>query len=293
MSATTQRGYTLIELLIGLLLGALAASGAITAYAQASRTYETSQSLGRLNERAQYLLSALQADIQLAGYYGLQGASPVATGTPPAAVDHCGAGLATRLNQPVEALDHYALACPPHVSGVMPGSDVLVLRRASAQPATAEAGRLQLLTQRAGTEPAILLSTGQLPTGLRLGAGEAELRDLLVRAYYVARGSDGDGTEPSLRVKSLTRVAGVPRFVDTEVMPGVEQLRVQCGFRADASAPAGGPRYLPAGSCDSGGGPVIAVQLQLSLRSDGTSRVDGPRRLTLSRSYTLRNAAGS
>jgi hypothetical protein len=171
----------------------------------------------------------------------------------------------------------------------MPGSDVLVLRRASAQPAIAEAGRLQLLTRRVATQPAVLLASGQLPPGLRLVAGEAELRDLLVRAYYVARGSDGDSGEPSLRVKSLTRLAGVPRFIDTEVMPGVERLLLECGYRVDPSVSPGGLRYLPAAACAAATAPVVALRLQVSLRSDATTGVDAPRRLTLSRSYALRN----
>ena len=51
-----------------------------------------------------------------------------------------------------------------------------------------------------------------------------------MRSYYVSRDSVGNAGLPALRVKSLTSVGGAPQFVDTEVMPAVEDLQVQFGI---------------------------------------------------------------
>jgi Tfp pilus assembly protein PilE len=277
---------SLVELMLGLLLTSIASLGAFTAWAQGRARYETTQAMGRLQERAQYVFSTLEPELQLAGYYGVHGASLLPQAIEPPSAASCGAGQATRLLAPVEASSGYALACTPQPPGAVAGSAVLTVRRASAQLSTPEAGRLQLLTSLTTPGARGLIADGRLPPDLALSPGITELRDLLVRSWYVARASDGPGDEPALRVKSLTRVAGRPRFVDTEVMPGVEGLGLQLGLR-DANAP-GGLRYIDAGESPLGA-PVVAVRVTLHLRSSPLSRP--VRHLSVTRSFTLRNAA--
>ena len=104
-----------------------------------------------------------------------------------------------------------------------------------------------------------------------LHPSHAELRDLIVRNYYVARGADGDRDTPALRVKSLTAVSGNPAFVDTEVMAGIEDLQVST---------------LPLNE------PPRSIQVTLGVRADAAdTRVDerlAHRRYT--RHFSLRNA---
>jgi hypothetical protein len=170
---------------------------------------------------------------------------------------------------------------------VVPATSLLTVRRASAQPAAPEAGRLQLLTSLDDARGRALLVDGQLPSGQRLAAGITELHDLVVRSWYVARASDGDGAEPALRVKSLTRVAGEPRFVDTEVMPGVAGLAVQFGVRDVTAASEDGIRYIAAGA-PLPAVPVVTVRVTLTLQAAESAHA--PRRLAVTRTFTLRNA---
>jgi hypothetical protein len=98
-----------------------------------------------------------------------------------------------------------------------------------------------------------------------------ERRDLLLRVYYVSRTADGDPATPALRMKSLTAVAGAPAFIDTEVMPGVEDLHVE--LFPDPASPQ-------------------RAAVTLALRSDSAElRGGAPQRLRLSRHYVLRNAS--
>ncbi|HEV7633268.1 MAG TPA: PilW family protein [Steroidobacteraceae bacterium] len=260
---------SLIELLVGVLLGATATSGALTAFATGNASYQTSQAQARLNERAQYLQSSLAADLQLAGYYGLNDAALVSVGEALPGGDRlCGPDHLAHWASPVELQDGYTLPCPAQGAGAQPGSDVLTVRRASAQLAEREPGRPQLLTSLTDARARQLLVVAALPAGVALTAGRTELRDLLVHSYYVARRADGsnggDGTQPALRVKNLTAIAGRVAIVDTEVMPGVEDLQVEAGYRDAAS---GLLRFVtPAGlSADA---KVVALRLTLLLRAE-------------------------
>ena len=281
---------SLPELLIGLLLASLASAGALTAYAQGRAQYETSQAVSRLQERATYVFSTLEPELQLAGYYGVHGASLLPAPAAPAPATLCGPTQATRLDVPIETSDHYTLACPPDASGVVPSTSLLTVRRASAQQAVPDAGRLQVLTSLDDPRGRALLADGRLPSGIRMNPGLTELHDLVVRSWYVARASDGDGTEPALRVKSLTRVAGEPRFVDTEVMPGVAGMEVQLGVRDDTASTEGGVRFVAAGA-PLPIAPVVAVRVTLTLQATGSAR--SVRRLAVTRRFALRNAGSA
>jgi hypothetical protein len=151
-------------------------------------------------------------------------------------------------------------------AALLADSDVLVVRRVSASASAARVGRAQWLTTVDPRPRGEMVWDGQLPPGF----DDPERRDLVIRIYYVARGADGDADTPALRVKTLTEIAGAPAFVDTEVMPGVESLRMEL-------LPPEAPR---------------SVRLTLRIRADAAD-VDLPdsrRALSLTRQFTLRNA---
>jgi hypothetical protein len=131
----------------------------------------------------------------------------------------------------------------------VPGTAVLLIRRAATRPAASADGSLSLADDF--DPPA--------------------RRELRVRLYYVARQSDGDARTPALRVKSLTAVAGVPAFVDTEVMPGVEDLQIE---------------LLPEA------GAARRAHVQVRVRADASDVPQGAAVpvLEISRRFTLRNA---
>jgi len=260
-------GLSLVELLVSMTLVATLTAGGLAAYARAHTTWRAQSADQRRLERAQYVFSTLEPDLQMAGYFGrARPGAPLPESAVPPTVRDCGADVIARLDRPVEKRASLPTRCLPLAARVA-GSHVLLIRRASAQPAAPRAGRAQWLT--AG-EPAVagtLLWDGQIPPG----SVDPELRDLIVRLYYVARGADGDALTPALRVKTLTEVAGAPAFIDTEVMPGVDSLEVEL-------LPDSAPR---------------AVRLTLRIRADAddTDARDAPRVLSVTRHFSLRNAA--
>lgn len=266
------KGFSLTELMVAMALFASATAGAVTAISRSHAIRRDAGSAQQLHERAQYVLATLEPELQMAGYFG-DGPAPAALAAEqvPEAARRCGADVISRLDLPLQSLPGWSLPCNASGGGAINGSDVLIVRRLSARAAPRpEAGRAQWLAEGARPENARLYWNGEAPMSPEGESGNP-LRELLVRIYYVARAADGDGSMPALRVKSLTSIAGVPGFIDTEVMNGIEQLRVE--LLPSATAPR-------------------AVRVQLRVRAEGARRVAAqvPDSLEVSRLYVLRNA---
>lgn len=286
-------GFSLPELLVALALGSLAVAATLSAFALGRAALQHAQAGNRLQERAYYLLSVLEPQLQLAGAYGLASGETIDSASVGGAAGHCGGGLAQRLGQTVEAhAARWPLACAASGGGWQAGTDVLIVRRGSVAPVAPDPGRLQVLTQ-AGPAGGRLLVDGRVPAGIALRDGHAELHDLLVAVYYVARRSDGDAQAaiPALRVKSLTRIGASAAFLDTEVLPGVSDLQVRLGYRTAAAAPLHfvSPDTLPVGARP------LAVQLLVTLvaNPDEAGVRNAARRLQFARTIALRQALAS
>jgi prepilin-type N-terminal cleavage/methylation domain-containing protein len=249
-------GFSLTELMVALLIGSLVLVALLQFLASAGSALHTRDAVGEMQERARYALAALEPDLQMAGYYGLTNrgsdftyltggnvaaalpAPALLQSAPPlgalgAAAHNCGDNFAVDLSRPIEAANNRfqlgrnrRAGCDAQ-GGARIGADTLTVRRANAALAEPDAGRVQLLVDRLDDRRRCLLADALLPPGFMRSEGLRELHDLEVRSYYIANDSVGQPGTPAMRVKSLTRVAGRASFVDTEVMPGIEDLQVQ------------------------------------------------------------------
>lgn len=262
-------GFTLTELLVACALLSTVSAGGLAAFTRARATWQDATVEARLHERAQYAFATLEPELQMAGYFGSSATpAPLAAASIPETALACGLDVVRRIDRPVEVAAGYQLACAPQAGGALAGSQQLTLRRAAAHATAAVAGRGQWWNLPLQPALGAVSWNGAAPIP---EAGGGEARDLLVRIYYVARGADGDAATPALRVKSLTSIAGRPAFIDTEVMPGVESLHAEI-----LPSPAA-PRSL---------------RLTFTVRPDKADlRPGAPRRLTVTRHFTLRNAA--
>jgi hypothetical protein len=243
------RGATLIELLIGLLLAGIATAGALSVLVHVQGVWRDADRLGRMHERAQYVFGSLEPELQMAGYFGAHVPAEPSTPVPDNVLLVCGSNTVLPLLPAVRVLrDRWTLPCPAQGGGFLPDTDALITHRASTRITTSD-GAVQLLGS----------------------AAEPGLRDLFVRIFYVARAADGDPRTPALRVKSLSAIAGTPAFIDTEVMPGVEDMQVD--LLPDAVSPS-------------------SVRVRVRIRPDSADIRIGetPPQLTLERRFNLRNA---
>lgn len=264
----SSRGITLVEMMVSLALGGTVIAGALTGLAQAQRSWHEASVQGRLHERAQYVFATLEPELQMAGFFG-PGALPAAAPASlwPTGARACGVNILWPLQPGVAAWEGaWPFACAPR-GGVRPGTDMLLVRRAAASVGSASPGAMQLVSHPLRPELAAIVAPGVAPG---LVPGE-QRRELLLRIYYVALAADGDPHTPALRVKSLSAIAGAPAFIDTEVMPGVENLQVE---------------LLPSPAAPR------SVRIHLRIVADAADQPRGlPRAaLDITRGFALRNA---
>jgi type IV pilus assembly protein PilW len=250
------KGFGLIELMVALTISSLLIVGAVTVYTQSRKTYAINETAARLQENARYILSILEPDIQLAGYYGYSNAPiqfnyirggvttvttstsdmlPTSPAVPGLGTTHtCGTNYAVNLLATIEGRNNawgLGVGCDPLGGGARPNTDTLIVRRASTtlQPAGVQ-GNIQLLVSRLSSTAQFMLADGLLPATPALTPDRVQLRDLLVNTYYISQDSNGRTGLPALRRKFLINAANEPAFRDEEVMPGVEDLQVQFGI---------------------------------------------------------------
>lgn len=220
------KGFSLVELLVATLVLGIAAAAGLAGLVRANAIARDAAIQLRLQERATYAMGTLEADLQMAGYFGLARPSQGLAPEHRSAVSACGPELPGDLVRAVQVLPAYTLACAAAAGGAAAHEPVLLIRRASVRESLPDAGRWQWLGRADLPGESRLMQGDVLPEGVQITAGRIDLRNLVARAYYIARGSDGDPRTPSLRVKSLTSVSGRPAFIDTEVMPGVQSMQV-------------------------------------------------------------------
>tara|TARA_Y100001934_G_C12371255_1_gene786448 strand:+ start:1549 stop:2307 length:759 start_codon:yes stop_codon:yes gene_type:complete len=66
--ATTQLGFSLVELMIAMVLGLLLLAGVVNVQISSKETFQTSDDLSRVQENGRFALDILASDIRMAGY---------------------------------------------------------------------------------------------------------------------------------------------------------------------------------------------------------------------------------
>src|SRR5438477_373146 len=113
------RGFSLIELMVGIVLGLLLLIGLTTMFVASSRSFSETERASRQIENGRYALDLLSEDIRHAGFFG----EASSFGTPPvgAPPDPCSttlAALQTALTVPIQGVDYVPGTADP--SGKLP-----------------------------------------------------------------------------------------------------------------------------------------------------------------------------
>jgi type IV pilus assembly protein PilW len=292
-------GLTLVELLVAMLIVLVVIAGSTAFVTRGRAAHRTSESLARLEESLDAAFSLLTDELRLAGYLGLappgtsvDGASALGSPERPdlAVSGGCGASLALDLSTPIQVVNGgysatpgVPLGCRPSPDGrAAPLADTLVMRHASAEPAPAEAGRLQLVTS---------LRAAALTTGGGALAAHERRHDLEASVFYVSQDSTGRRGWPSLRRKRL--VGGTrPAFQDEELVSGIADLQVTVGVDDADDADDAVDRWVEPGAAEPPGTPR-AVRVELEAQSDVPEPgvPDMIRRKRFARVIELRNLA--
>ncbi|MBA3776733.1 MAG: PilW family protein [Betaproteobacteria bacterium] len=315
-----ERGFTLIELMVAVVIGLLVLGTVAVVFAGTSRNGADLERASRLAGNVHYALEMLTEEMRLAGYFAEMSFVGVAWQVPdPCATTTDAQGWSRAPFTAPVALAGFRRAdpSPACVADRRPGTAILALRRASVVttlPAAASAApHLQVSKCRLDPSPWVVSDRPADFTLRNLDcATVADVRQLLVRTYFVANCNDcGVDSIPTLKRAEL--VGG--EIVVTPLVEGVEDIQIEYGFDADGD---GNPdRYLdfPDAAIAPAYGDwsnVMAARLFVLLRStdrqpgylDATKRFnlgeagytpvanDGFRRLLLSSVVRINNPAG-
>jgi type IV pilus assembly protein PilW len=293
-------GLSLIELMAALTIGLLLIAGALTVYMQSRNTYRTTDTAARIQETARYAFDIMEPDVRLAGYWGMKKGPAAVTDTVPNAsvANNCGAagwvGDATKYINALDGVGTTAtwggMACS--ATGLNLNSDVLIVRRASAEPSALDVNKVQVHSNRA---QATVFTSATAPGGY--GAWPAaETRDLVVNVYYIGT----DAGQTGLRRRSLRG----KDMVDEAVIPGIQDMQVELGI--DSNGDGAADKYVNPGAV--GAASIVAARIYLLVRAENdeqgyTNSInyryananiaaanDKRRRMLMSKTIQIRNA---
>lgn len=219
VAARREQGMSLIELMIGMLIGLalLAALGSL--YIATSNARSEFNKTGEQIENGRYALESIVRDVEVAGFYGRASLGNGVTYTLP---DPCATGqpaFSSTTATPAVPVGVAGLpvgaAAPTCLTNMVPNSEVLTVRYASSTPTTTAgmaAGEYYVQLSTCATDATQLVyDTTASNFVLHAkpinkpcdGVTLAELRKYVVRSYYLAScdncGTGGDST-PTLKV---------------------------------------------------------------------------------------------
>ncbi len=280
----SQRGLTLVELMVALAIGSFLIIGAVQIYNQSRAAFVINESIARVQETAQFAMDTIEADLRMASNWGrtsrglaIENRSIAGDANPKPLAQvpgDCGLDWVLDLAMAVDGDDNaFSLPCAAQ-GGVQASSDLITVRRATVAPQPLQPGRLQIQSTRIAGE---LFDDGVVPP--TFSPADSTTHNLMVSSYYVAADSNLIPGIPTLRRKSLVVTAGVSSITDIEVAPGVQNLKVQFGIDVDADNTVdryvnpGDQIYDPAAAGYVPGARVITARIWLVVR--GITREPG------------------
>ena len=262
-----ERGFTLIELMVGILIGMALIAGLAVTFANSSQSYGEMQKQSQQIETGRYAFDVLRDDLEHAGYFGTRTTLVPTPGSAPDPCDVSVAALATAIALPIQAYDSPAtspittcLATADHLAG----TDILVIRRADPELTTAPvANERYIQASLGGIEVQAGSSSGFALPALNPGTNAV-----------TAVGTKADGTAPI--VKKMLNVAGVSPLVTLpRVAADIRKLHVHIYYVSPCSHFASGQTACTAAA--DGGSPIPTLKrLELGLDSGNTALVVRP-----------------
>ncbi|MBC7513459.1 MAG: PilW family protein [Herminiimonas sp.] len=307
-----QGGYSIIELMIAATIGLILVAGITIIFANTSRTRDETERQGQQNDNGRYALEMLTNELHSAGH--LSEFNPVVLTTPATKPDPCLTdlpSLTASLSLSVQGYDNggAGLTC---LSDVRPGTDILVVRRASTcaigetgcEAAIAavpyfQASSCNSLTELQSSNYQNYFAMATTPASLVLHlkdcATVAPVRRYRTHIFFIANNDKPADAIPTLKRAEL----GPGGFTIVPLVEGIENLQIEYGL--DAGAVAGTPvtgtpgvftadpdtysACVPA-VCQNYWRNVVAVRINLLARA--VTRSAG---FTDTKSYTLGNIA--
>lgn len=274
-SLPRQRGFTLVELMVGIAVGLLLLSALVGLYANTSQSNIELEKSVRQIENGRHGMDLLREDISTAGYYGdliteslgFSVPDPCATATTALGWDSTLSTVPAAVTG-LNATEAAALAC---LSNHRAGTPAMVLRRVNTQrvaAASATDGSPYLQTSRCKNDPAttlfVLASAAASFTLRNLDCSAAtQVQRYITRIYYVSTCNEcGLDTTPTLKRAEL--IGGAVSHAP--LAEGIEDLAFEFGFDTDGDGSADTFRTSlsgTAGAADNDWSNVVGVRTRM------------------------------
>jgi type IV pilus assembly protein PilW len=242
-------GFTLVELMVGLLIGIFVLLAATSAFLNVSSSRREMEKTNRQMENGRYAMQLLSDDIALAGYWGEF--DPTLVSAPAAIPDPCTVDPATlKLQIPMHVQTYTDLTAPTCVSDVKTGTPIIVVRRVAScvagsgtgDCAAAAAGTTYFQSALCNAELALPTIAQRYVTSSTLAdftlhkrdcVAIADMRKYLVHIYFVANNNNaGDGI-PTLKRVELG--AGAMSAQALPLVEGIDSIQVEYALDTDAN----------------------------------------------------------
>jgi type IV pilus assembly protein PilW len=224
-----QSGVSLVELMVGLLVGLLLIAGVIALFLQTKRNFNQDEQIARMQENARFAMNLLVRDLSMADFWGgMPEAGAIVQHSGLSIGEDCGTGWTYNLSAPVQyvrATTAAALAAAfPCVSAdevfvvTGLGSNALAIKHVAGSPTeTPDAGSVYLRTNTVQGTLFLAPASAVQPEGADW--------QFQAHIYYVA---EEDGVPVLMRTRLGT---GSPPSLETEELAeGVEYFNVQFGL---------------------------------------------------------------
>jgi type IV pilus assembly protein PilW len=293
----TQRGFTIVELMIALLISLILMGGVVQVFSSSTKTYRTHEGLSRIQENGRFALEFLKRDIRMADFWGCANRVNKVTnnldpangganwqfdfnngglvgtdggGNNPDSIVLRGAfGIGLSVQPPYGPQASSNLKLPPNT--IVGQGDIIMVSDCES------ADIIQITNQITGTNVSLVHNTGSTVTPgnynatnpgcpgggnahclSKVYAGDAQIFLARSIAYSIATGASG---QPALFRNDGT--------TNQELVDGVVNLQILYGEDLDAPGSAGfgtADYYVPAGSVTDMEN-VVSVKLSLLLQS--------------------------
>jgi type IV pilus assembly protein PilW len=240
-AARTQRGLTLIELMVGLTLGLIVITALLLVLAHASTRGQELQRTSIQIENGRYVAELFREDLRMAGFYGETSvAGALYTQPDPCLTAPIGWSGLPVFTLPAPVQGYGAADVLPCLANRRAGTDAIVIRRVGVDaidPATIPGGNTQYYVQYSycvgnPSAPRLKFDTDASAFTLQNRACTSPnlVRAYTPRIYYVADCNHcGSDTTPTLKRVDLVG----NQLVTTPLAEGIEALRFEYGFDID------------------------------------------------------------
>jgi type IV pilus assembly protein PilW len=284
--ASNSKGFSLVELMVGMTLGLILMAGVVSVVTSTSRNHAELDKNSRQIENGRYAMQVLRDDIRHAGYYG-----EYYLYTAPAALpDPCAmtlADLEVDMGLPLQGYEGDAAAPVDCLLDYVADTDVLVIRRAAtAVTDVADLSATEIYLQ--SRPDSFVLDVGADDAVFDLtqkdGATLAEIRKYVVHIYYIRGCSDcsGDGDG----IPTLTRLELIDGNFDTAtpIAEGIENLQLRYGIDSNGNGSPESLEILPASAAQWSDAMTVEVNILARNVEPTTGHNDA-------KSYTLGDVA--